>query len=227
MAEELDDLLQELTLDRGSAATETKMNEDVKPLDTPKISRESTVIEKKLMDVINKLRDNPTTFKKLLDSKLGFFKGNVYSVKQGNTVYNTETHEGAPAVKEAISFLDKQMPVLPLKWVDGLNHASEEVREKLGRSGSTQTEGGDALNAIILKYGTYEGSLNQLVCFGDQDADEIVATWLVGDGDSNRTARKNLFNKEFKFAGAALGSHDSEFKYCGVVHFVSGTWKPK
>jgi len=227
MAEELDDLLQELTLDRGSAATETQANDNVKPLDTPKITRESTVIEKKLMDVINRLRDNPTTFKKLLDSKLGNFKGNIYSVKEGNTVYNTETHEGAAAVKEALSFLDKQMPCLPLKWVNGLNHASEEVRAHLGDSGSTQTEGGDKLNAIILKYGTYDGTLNKLVCFGDQDADEIVATWLVGDGDKNRTARHNLFNKAFKYAGAALGSHKSEFKYCGVVHFVSGEWKNK
>ena len=179
------------------------------------------------MDVINKLRDSPTTFKKLLDSKLGNFKGNIYSVKQGNVVYNTETHEGAAAVKEAISFLDKQTPCLPLKWVQGLNNASEEVREKLGKNGSTHTEGGDRLNEIILKYGTYEGSLNQLVCFGDQDADEIVATWLVGDGDNARTARKNLFNKDFKFAGAALGSHQSDFKYCGVVHFVSGKWSDK
>lgn len=228
MAEELDDLLDELSMSRQSGVLEdVSPNDDVEINDKPRVSRQSTVVEKKLMDTINRVRDKPTSIIKLLDSKIKHFKGKMYSVKEGNTVYNTETQEGAAAIKEAINFLEKQIPVFPLKWAEGLNMASEEIRSNLGDSGKTQLEGGDKLNSVILKYGTYEGSLNQLVCFGDQDADEIVATWIVGDGDSARTARTNIFNKKFKFAGAALGSHQSDFKYCGVVHFVAGTWKDK
>jgi len=77
------------------------------------------------------------------------FKGNLYD-------NYWRTNEGAAAVKDAISFLQKQAPVPALKWDKYLQYSCQDYVALQGPTGETgHYTGGTSPGSRIEKYGDW------------------------------------------------------------------------
>lgn len=71
----------------------------------------------------------------------------------------------------------------------------------------------------IDKYGEWEISIAENICFDDSDPLEIILGQLIDDGNKTRGHRLNIFNQEFQFLGVACGPHKN-YRHCTVLNFA-------
>lgn len=83
-----------------------------------------------------------------------------------------------------------------------------------GRGGSTT---GDRIN----RYGTWSGTWGENLSCGRNGARETVMALIIDDGLRSRKHRANIFNPNFNYAGAAVGSHATYRTICSI-EFAGG-----
>ncbi|HEY3898622.1 MAG TPA: CAP domain-containing protein [Chthoniobacter sp.] len=130
---------------------------------------------------------------------------------------------GGGAVGEAIHFLEKARPLPALSVSPGMcNSALSHVLESgpVGGRGHKGANGSQPWDRMA-QFGRWVGHAGENIDYGVHDARSIVARLIVDDGVAGRGHRKNIFNREFRVAGAASGYHATFGLMC-VIDFADG-----
>ena len=131
--------------------------------------------------------------------------------------------EGEGVVREAIRFLEHQKPLPPLAVSEGIRHGALAHVLDVGPSGGRGHTGSngslpwDRMN----RFGTRVGGAGENIDYGRRDARGTVVRLIVDDGVRGRGHRKNIFNQDFRVAGAAAGFHATYGGMC-VIDFAGG-----
>jgi hypothetical protein len=140
------------------------------------------------------------------------------------------TQEGEKAHIEAIEFLkdieqnnrsDMSTRLHPLEESKILSSAANDHVNDIGKSGSITHEGSskETISDRVEVYGEWDYVLCQNIDFGGKNVNEIIISFVTGDGDSNRSHRKNMFRKDINFIGGASGFH-KDTEVISVIAFA-------
>lgn len=154
---------------------------------------------------LNLARQNPAVYATFVEELRSRMSGNVM-ILPGNT--RVRTKEGTRALDEAIRFLRSIPPQAPLVLSPGMSRAAADHCADQA-SGGFGHAGRDASNALarISRYGTCGGAWGENISYGKSTARAVVLALIIDDGLPARKHRKNIFNPNYTFAGAAFGRH--------------------
>jgi len=132
------------------------------------------------------------------------------------------TTEGVKSIDEAVRFLRNVRPLPALVLSAGMcraaaDHCAEQAAGKLGHFGNDRSSPGDRINC----YGSWIGTYGENISYGQKSARSIVLTLIVDHGVRSRGHRKNIFNPNFSYAGAAVGHHAKYQTVC-TIDFAGG-----
>ena len=176
---------------------------------------------RQVLSEINLARTAPRTYSDYLRTFRGRFQGKTYLLPGSST--RVRTHEGKAAVDEAIRFLERQRPLPPLSWSDGLAGAAADLATDQGMSGDIGhgDRPGHGLKDRVERYGDWERHLGENIGYGPTSAREMVMQLIIDDGVKGRGHRQNTFSPSFTTAGVACGSHPRFTTIC-VIDFAGG-----
>ena len=154
---------------------------------------------------MNLARQNPALYATFVEELRSRMSGNVMILPGGTRV---RTKEGTRALDEAIRFLRSVPPQAPLVLSPGMSRAAADhcADQASGGFGHAGRDGSNAL-ARISRYGTCGGAWGENISYGKSTARAVVLALIIDDGLPARKHRKNIFNPNFTFAGAAFGRH--------------------
>lgn len=173
-----------------------------------------SITTQSLIDEINKLRTNPFSYGEKIEKYITYIKkqkdkdGNEFPVlKIPNTKAGIRLREGEPAFKEAAEFLkQKTDSAPPMDEVSGLTAIASEF-VGLAKDLNPEQIRGINMDEIIAKHGTYTGSFSRAMEFGAENAEQVIVSLIVSDGDPSRGKRETLLNSKLLNVGAASGPH--------------------
>lgn len=174
-----------------------------------------SAFEEQVLAEINKARTDPAAYAQTLREYRGYFEGNVVHLP-GRDV-GLRTREGVAAVDEAIAFLAKQQPMLPVRHAPELAASARELTAAqvlAGGTGHAATDGSDAKARIKKHKGS--GFMAEALAYGASDAAAVVRQLIVDDGVPTRPNRKILFEKRYFRAGISCGSHPVTRSVCAI-----------
>jgi uncharacterized protein YkwD len=154
---------------------------------------------------MNLARQNPALYATFVQELRGRMNGNVL-VLPGHT--RIRTKEGTTAVDEAIRFLQNAQPLPPLTLSRGMSraaadHCADQADGAFGHEGKDRSHAGQR----IARYGNFSGGWGENISYGKSSARDVVLALIIDDGLPARKHRKNIFNPNYNFAGAAFGRH--------------------
>jgi len=82
------------------------------------------------------------------------------------------------------------------------DHCADQAGGLTGHGGGDQSSPVDRLS----RYGIWAGLWGENIANGKTTARAIVLTLIIDDGRPGRPHRKNIFNPNFNYAGAAYGT---------------------
>lgn len=166
-----------------------------------------------LIDEINKLRSNPYSYAEKIEKYIQYIKmekdkeGKEFPALRIPKKAGIRLREGAPAYKDAVDFLkNKTDSAPPMDEVSGLNEIAKEF-VTLAKDMNNEQIKSINLDEIIAKHGSYTGHIYRLMQFGAEDAEFVITSFVVSDGDTSRGKRENLLNSKLLKVGAASGPH--------------------
>ncbi len=129
--------------------------------------------------------------------------------------------EGNGATREAVRFLEKASPLAPLAQSEGIRSSALSHVLEMGPVGGRGhvSHGGAQPWDRMARFGQWVGRAGENISYGKHDARGIVIQLIVDDGVRGRGHRKNIFNREFRVAGAASGFHATYGAMC-VIDFA-------
>ena len=163
--------------------------------------------DRKVFDYENEVRKNPKMLIPKLKAMLPKFTGKTY--KEPGSNMNWRTNEGAPAVQEAIDFLQKQKSVASLDWSDALRKAARDHVNDMGptgKTGHTGTDGSDPFTRMK-RYTALKGQSGENIQYGVNDPEKAIEALIIDDGVPSRGHRTGIFNDAFKSVGIYTGDH--------------------
>ena len=154
---------------------------------------------------MNLARQNPALYATFVQELRSRMNGNVL-VLPGRT--RIRTKEGSVAVDEAIRFLQNAQPLPPLTLSRGMSraaadHCADQAHGGFGHEGRDRSHAGQR----IARYGNFSGGWGENISYGKSSARDVVLALIIDDGLPGRKHRKNIFNPNFNYAGAAFGRH--------------------
>jgi uncharacterized protein YkwD len=154
---------------------------------------------------MNLARQNPALYATFVQELRGHMSGNVL-VLPGHTRFRTK--EGTAALDDAIRFLQNAQPLPPLTLSRGMSrgaadHCADQADGAFGHEGKDRSHAGQR----IARYGNFSGSWGENISYGKSSARDVVLALIIDDGLPARKHRKNIFNPNFNYAGAAFGRH--------------------
>ena len=153
---------------------------------------------------LNLARQHPNVYAVILEELRENFSGNVCTTPDG---FPLHISEGISAVDNAIRFLRMARPIAPLAFSDGLSCAAAEHVAAQASGAFGHTDFGQQPGHRISRHGTWRGSWGENVAYGESTPRDIVLALIIDNGVRSRGHRKNIFNPDFNYAGAALGPH--------------------
>ena len=164
--------------------------------------------DKNLIREVNQLRTNPAKYAEKLIKNKAYFKGNTW--EHPDMKAGIATQEGPAAYDIAIRFLQTAKPVEGLVPSKGLM----KIAQDMGRCYQRDKE--VDIDAMIEKYGSFDGEFGTLVEYGGRNPEMTVINLVVCDGDKTRGYRKTLFEPTVKKIGVSNGTH-KVFKTVSVI----------
>ena len=154
---------------------------------------------------LNLARKNPALYATFVQELRSRMNGNVL-ILPGRT--RIRTKEGTGALDDAIRFLQSAQPLPPLTLSRGMSraaadHCADQADGAFGHEGKDRSHAGQR----IARYGNFSGSWGENISYGKSSARDVVLALIIDDGLPARKHRKNIFNPNFNFAGAAFGPH--------------------
>lgn len=169
-----------------------------------------------LVQEINKVRSNPSSYADIIDSYKQHFQGKILRLPNSNV--GIKTQEGADGYDECARFLRSAEPAEPQIPSKGLTKIANELLVVVQRDPSEINT--VDMNSIIDKYGSFVGSFNRVMECGGATPEQVVINLLVSDGDRSRSQRDALLNKSLKRVGVASGKHDI-YRVATVIIFCT------
>jgi hypothetical protein len=123
--------------------------------------------------------------------------------------YSEIGDEDAPAVEEALDFLERQRPLAPLKASPGLAAAARAHAAAQGRTRQLGhvSPGGATLSERLHAHGVWAGLAAEDISYGYEDPREVVRQLIVDSGVPGRGHRANIFDANYSEAGVGCGGH--------------------
>lgn len=185
------------------------------------VSAFDQILAKEVLAEINLARTRPQIYADFARQFRTHFRGNSYTLPGSTT--RIQSNEGVKAVDEAILFLSRQKPLLPLTWSDGLGAAAGELAEEQSRSGDIGHTGRQSrsMRERIERHGEWVGQIGENIGYGPKDPRDMAMQMIIDDGVPDRGHRKNVFSTAYATAGIACGAHP-RFRSMCVVDFAGG-----
>ncbi len=163
---------------------------------------------------MNLARQNPAVYATYLEDLRSHFNGRFLLLPGQTRIY---THEGLKAVDEAIRFLYSVKPIQPLTLSSGMcrgaaDHCADQIGGTMGHDGSDRSNPGTRMK----RYGTWTAAWGENISYGKNSARDVVLALIIDDGLRARKHRKNIFNSNFNYAGAASGPHARFGTVCSI-----------
>ena len=113
------------------------------------------------------------------------------------------------AIEEAVRFLTKQRPVGALVQSPGLTQASLAHVLDTGPRGIRGHRGSDGSNCSKRadRFGRWDGRIGENIYYGRSGARDAIVCLIIDEGVGDRYHRRNIFERDFRFVGAAAGPH--------------------
>ena len=167
---------------------------------------------------INKVRADPYEYAEVVEKDKSYFKENILYRPYEDPL---RTIEGEAAHDEAIEFLRSQEALEELEKNKLLSKACADHATDIGENGLYTHEGTNKENIStrLENYAEWDYVLCQNLDFGGRTAQEVVISLLTGDGDKQRTHRKNMFRNDIHFIGASCAAH-KESEVVSVVAYA-------
>ena len=130
---------------------------------------------------------------------------------------------GSRATDEAVRFLERAAPLPPLENSAGLSQAALGHVLDQGNAGGIGHTGSDGSHSFdrIARFGQWQRAVGENIDYGHRDTRAIVVRLIVDEGIAGRKHRANIFNKTYRVAGIAAGSHARYGAMC-VMDFAGG-----
>lgn len=166
----------------------------------------STGEEKLVIQEMSKVRMYPREYARWLQTQRKYYQGTLLKLPNHVPI---RTEEGLSALDELLDFLQSVKPIGPLTWSEGLSQAARHLVLEQGPTGQTGHKGpsGSTMKGRIHTYGEPNETWGEVINYGAEKPRWTVMQLLIDDGVADRGHRKNIFNPEFKTAGAAIGPH--------------------
>lgn len=157
-----------------------------------------------LLQEINKVRSNPSSYADKVDSMKAYFDKKI--LRMPGSKVGFQTQEGAAAYDECAKFLKGAESSDQLRPSKGLTKIADELLVVVQKDPSQI--GTVDMNELIDKYGSFVGSFNRIMECGGSTPEQVVINLLVSDGEKSRNQRNVLLSKGLKTVGLASGNHD-------------------
>jgi len=181
-------------------------------------------LEQEVIHELNKVRSNPKRYsEEYIEELVTAFNGNLYIYPGQDPV---KTKEGIKPLMECIQVLRNTAPLPILSPAEGLAKASRILvnDQQFGGIGHI-TRNGSTPQKRIEKYGEWDINSGEDITYGSFEARQIVIALLIDDGVPDRAHRKNILNKQYKYAGVAYGKHPTYQSMCVIDY--AGEYKSK
>ena len=170
-----------------------------------------------LLKELNSLRKNPSLYADKILSYKKYFKGN--NLKLPGVEGITQTEEGPAAYDEAAKYLKSIKPLEEVIPSKGLGRIANDYLDKIKSLDPDRIDEID-IDIIIKKYGSFIGSLNTATDFGNNNAEFVIVSLIVSDGDYTRNNRDLLLNPELKKVGFSKAKHIT-YDYLTIITLCS------
>lgn len=181
-------------------------------------------LERMVLQELNVARTNPDAYASHLRHYRSLFTGVTYT--QPGTGQLIRTEEGTTAIDEAIAVLQRQKPLAPLKWSDGLARSGAELVKVQSKSGDTGHGSGKfSMERRIKRHGRWTVAIGENVTYGPYVAErgrDVVTQLIVDDGVPSRGHRKTIYDADFRLAGVSCGPHPT-YEIACVIDFAGGS----
>lgn len=168
----------------------------------------------------NKLRTRPDAYVGVLKAHRGQFRGDVI-YREGSPV-GIVTDEGVSAVDEAISVIQEQEPLKPMRWSEKLAELARLHVEDTGRKGLVGhgSSNGDGFSERLesLSSDMSMRSFGENISYGASSGRDVVVQLVVDDGVASRGHRENLLNAKFNISGVGCGYHKRYGSMCVAIY---------
>lgn len=115
----------------------------------------------------------------------------------------------ARSIAEAVRFLRQQRPISPLVQSAGLTQAALAHVLDTGPRGTRGHRGSDGSNVSkrASRFGRWDVRIGENILYGRASARDAIVSLIIDEGVGDRYHRRNIFERSFRFAGAAAGPH--------------------
>lgn len=175
-------------------------------------------LEASVLHELNLARTDPHKYASFIEDTLRYYQGSLLCYP--NEI-RLQTNEGTRAVREAVSFLQRQTPLKPLALSRGMTYAAKDHVKDQSKSGATGHNGRDRSSPFdrISRYGKWDKTAGENIDYGNNIARRIVMSLIIDDGVSSRGHRKNIFNSQYCVVGIGCGTH-AAYRYMCVMDFA-------
>ena len=160
---------------------------------------------RQLVEEINLARTNPAAYASKVEGYIPYFQDKILKLPDQRVAIKTQ--EGAAAYEECVNFLRSAEPTEAHVPSRGLTRIANDFLSGVQSVDPSQI-GTIDMNAIIDKYGSFQGNFSRAMEFGGSTPEQVVINLLVSDGDKSRSQRDALLNPILKRVGVAQGKHD-------------------
>ena len=160
---------------------------------------------RQLVEEINLARTNPAAYASKVQEYIPHFQDKILKMPDQRVAIKTQ--EGATAYEECVNFLRSAEPTEAHVPSRGLTRIANDFLSGVQSVDPSQI-GTIDMNAIIDKYGSFQGNFSRAMEFGGSTPEQVVINLLVSDGDKSRSQRDALLNPILKRVGVAQGKHD-------------------
>jgi hypothetical protein len=164
---------------------------------------------------INYARQKPQVYASLIQQWASYFRGQILMLPGITPVM---THEGVPAVWEAVRALRATSPMGALAEFAPLDLAADDLVRDQGPRGGRGHVGSDGSQpwTRMQRHATGLTGFGEANAYGPTDARTVVIGLLVDDGVPTRGHRQNLLNPVFRYAGVGSGRHTVYKEMCVI-----------
>ena len=160
---------------------------------------------RQLVEEINLARTNPAAYASKVQEYIPHFQDKILKMPDQRVAIKTQ--EGAAAYEECVNFLRSAEPTEAHVPSRGLTRIANDFLSGVQSVDPSQI-GTIDMNAIIDKYGSFQGNFSRAMEFGGSTPEQVVINLLVSDGDKSRSQRDALLNPILKRIGVSQGKHD-------------------